>query len=170
MVSTLVGERMSRIVVEPASSSLRSGVSSPNSRRLRNGCFFGCSSMICSSSGSKPGGGAGIDSRVEEHYRGIAEKIVGKVMKNGWQLVENRVDNRWKRMKSRSWKICFSKKRTGIKIFSPKPKIVLRSCHTRKRDETGRECLKQKAVDMSTNCFNNCRLFLYSFDFESIKI
>ena len=26
---------------------------------------------------------AGIDSRVEEHYRGIAEKIVGKVMKNG---------------------------------------------------------------------------------------
>ena len=26
---------------------------------------------------------AGIDFRVEEHYRGIAEKIVGKVMKNG---------------------------------------------------------------------------------------
>ena len=26
---------------------------------------------------------AGIDSRVAEHYRGIAEKIVGKVMKNG---------------------------------------------------------------------------------------
>ena len=26
---------------------------------------------------------AGIDSRVEERYRDIAEKIVGKVMKNG---------------------------------------------------------------------------------------
>ena len=60
LVSTLVGE-ISRIVVEPASSSLRSGVSSPNGNRARSGCFFGCSlTGGFSTPAASRAGGAGL--------------------------------------------------------------------------------------------------------------
>ena len=39
MVSMAVGDRISRMVVEPASSSDRSGFSSPNNRRLMGFCL-----------------------------------------------------------------------------------------------------------------------------------